>query len=122
MAVIYLRHPVHGEKVASSQMEAEHDREHGWVDFDPTVKEAPAAAPPAPVVLEQPIVPDFLAPEPKVEEPVSDLPEDFPGRDDLIKGGFPTWESVVGLTRDELIAVKGIGPKTADAILEVMES
>lgn len=116
MAVIYLRHPVHGEKVASSQMEAEHDREHGWEDFDPSVKEAPEQAPPPPA---EPVVPPFLKPEEPVE---SDLPEDFPGRADLIAGGLATWESVVGKTKEELVAVKGIGPKTADAILEVMES
>ena len=112
MPVVYLKHPKHGEKVAFSEVEATLDRENGWVEFDPTVKEAPAAAPPT-----EPVVPAFLSPE-----PVSDLPEDFPGSQDLIDGGYATWESVVELTRDELIAVKGIGPKTADAILEVMES
>lgn len=50
MAVIYLRHPKHGEKVACSEHEAEHDREHGWEDFDPTVQEPGAD------------VPDFLTP------------------------------------------------------------
>ena len=37
MAVIYLRHPIHGAKVACSDMEAEHDFAHGWEEFDPTV-------------------------------------------------------------------------------------
>ena len=103
MAVIYLKHPVHGTKVACSEIEADYDRGNGWVDFDP--------APPS--------VPAFLATKPEVE---SDLPEDFPGRQALIDGGLATWESVVGKTRDELIAVKGIGPKLADAILDVMNS
>lgn len=100
MAVIYLKHLLHGEKVAASESEAAQDRENGWVDFDPTT----------------PSVPAFLAP---VE---SDLPEDFPGREALVEAGFVTWESVVDLTRDELIAIKGIGPKKADAILDVINS
>lgn len=59
MAVIYLRHPIHGAKVACSDMEAEYDMNQGWEPFDPT---APAPAPaPAPVV-EQP--PAQAAPEP----------------------------------------------------------
>ncbi len=33
MAVIYLRHPIHGDKVACSEIEAQYDRENGWVDF-----------------------------------------------------------------------------------------
>lgn len=109
MAVIYLKHPVHGQKVACSDIEANYDRGNGWVDFDPTVQEAAPAA-------SVPVVPSFLAP---IE---SDLPEDFPGRQALIEGGLATWASVVGKTRDELIAVKGVGPKLADKILDVMES
>jgi hypothetical protein len=35
MAVIYLRHPTHGAKVAISDMEADHDRENGWEVYDP---------------------------------------------------------------------------------------
>jgi hypothetical protein len=30
MAVIYLKHPVHGHKVACNDMEAEYDESHGW--------------------------------------------------------------------------------------------
>ena len=30
MAVIYLKHPVHGHKVACSDLEAEHDENYGW--------------------------------------------------------------------------------------------
>jgi len=30
MAVIYLKHPVHGHKVACSDMEAEYDENYGW--------------------------------------------------------------------------------------------
>lgn len=35
MAVIYLRHPDHGAKVAISEMEAENDMQNGWEEFDP---------------------------------------------------------------------------------------
>jgi hypothetical protein len=35
MAVIYLRHPLHGAKVATSDMEAENDFQNGWEEFDP---------------------------------------------------------------------------------------
>lgn len=46
MAVIYLRHPQHGAKVAVSEMEVENDLQNGWEEFDPTdVVSAPAAAP-----------------------------------------------------------------------------
>jgi hypothetical protein len=36
MAVIYLRHPTHGAKVAISETEADADEMHGWERFDPT--------------------------------------------------------------------------------------
>ena len=35
MAVIYLRHPVHGSKVATMDMEANYDEMHGWMRYDP---------------------------------------------------------------------------------------
>lgn len=35
MAVIYLRHPKHGCKVASSDGEAEYDKKLGWKEFIP---------------------------------------------------------------------------------------
>lgn len=35
MAVIYLRHPKHGAKVAISDMEAENDMQNGWEEYDP---------------------------------------------------------------------------------------
>ena len=34
MAVIYLRHPVHGTKVACAEAEAVYDEKNGWVRFD----------------------------------------------------------------------------------------
>jgi hypothetical protein len=33
MPIIYLRHPVHGEKVAIAEEEAIADEENGWVRF-----------------------------------------------------------------------------------------
>jgi hypothetical protein len=35
MAVIYLKHPEHGVKVACLDLEAEADEENGWIRFDP---------------------------------------------------------------------------------------
>tara|TARA_R110000868_G_scaffold134078_2_gene345946 strand:- start:592 stop:774 length:183 start_codon:yes stop_codon:yes gene_type:complete len=32
--VIYLRHPVHGTKVACAELEAVYDEKNGWVRFD----------------------------------------------------------------------------------------
>lgn len=43
MAIIYLRHPVHGAKVATMEAEAVYDEGNGWKRFDPN--EAPAALP-----------------------------------------------------------------------------
>lgn len=44
MSVIYLRHPVHGAKVAIAEPEAVYDEKNGWERFDP---EATAASEPA---------------------------------------------------------------------------
>jgi hypothetical protein len=33
--MIYLFHPKHGVKIASMEMEAQHDEMHGWMRFDP---------------------------------------------------------------------------------------
>ena len=35
MAVFYLRHPIHGAKVATLDIEAEYDMAHGWEPFEP---------------------------------------------------------------------------------------
>ena len=35
MAVIYLRHPVHGSKVATLDIEAEYDEQNGWARYNP---------------------------------------------------------------------------------------
>jgi hypothetical protein len=74
MAVIYMKHPIHGAKVATMELEAIADEKNGWVRYTletPSVEEvaAPAqevkkrsrkaAEPEQPAVEE---VPNFLAP------------------------------------------------------------
>lgn len=44
------------------------------------------------------------------------LPEDFPARDLLTEAGYASVEDVAAASREELRAVKGIGPATADKI------
>lgn len=39
--VIYLRHPVYGEKVATSQVEVDFDVSNGWEVFDPIAPPPP---------------------------------------------------------------------------------
>ena len=41
MPNIYLKHPVHGAKVAIAQQEAEADILNGWEKFDPSAPKAP---------------------------------------------------------------------------------
>lgn len=60
MAVIYLKHPVHGSKVAISDREADYDKTLGWVVYDPETERRDA-----PKSVEPVAVPDFLAPQPK---------------------------------------------------------
>jgi hypothetical protein len=35
MPTIYLRHPVHGTKVANMDEEAEADAQNGWIEYNP---------------------------------------------------------------------------------------
>lgn len=35
MALIYLRHPRHGVKIATMDLEAQHDEQHGWERYTP---------------------------------------------------------------------------------------
>ena len=46
-----------------------------------------------------------------------DLAEDFPGRAALTEAGVTTRAAAAKLSREELVALKGIGEKTADEIL-----
>ena len=34
MPIIYLKHPIHGSKVATMEAEAEHDETHGWKRYE----------------------------------------------------------------------------------------
>jgi hypothetical protein len=43
--IIYLRHPIHGTKVATLEAEAEADKQNGWEEFDPTKREEKKEAP-----------------------------------------------------------------------------
>jgi hypothetical protein len=46
--VIYLQHPLHGRKVATSDLEAKADYANGWEHYDPSgvnVAEEPSAPP-----------------------------------------------------------------------------
>lgn len=40
--LIYLRHPTHGTKVATMELEAEADERNGWERYDPSAPVAPA--------------------------------------------------------------------------------
>lgn len=51
MAVIYLKHPVHGHKVACSDIEADHDENHGWERY----------------TVDTPIIQEFVVEETEVE-------------------------------------------------------
>ena len=47
MPIIYLKHPVHGTKVANMEAEAEADAQNGWVEYNPhTPTEKPVEAAP----------------------------------------------------------------------------
>ena len=78
MSVIYLRHPTHGTKVATSSLEAEYDEGNGWerytLDTPSSVAEVaePQSEAEAEVEApkrgrrrktEEPAVPEFLAPQ-----------------------------------------------------------
>lgn len=52
MPVIYLRHPIHGSKVATLDMEAEYDEMNGWRRYTPDepAPSEPEIEDPAPIV------------------------------------------------------------------------
>jgi hypothetical protein len=50
--MIYLRHPKHGVKIASMEMEAQYDESHGWSRFDPDAQQLPDAPEQSNVMLE----------------------------------------------------------------------
>jgi hypothetical protein len=59
MPTIYLRHPVHGTKVAIAHEEARADMRNGWVEFDPTARKPEPAPVAEPTELPAPV--EFLA-------------------------------------------------------------
>lgn len=46
MSVIYMKHPVHGTKVCTSEQEQKYDETNGWTKFDVNALETTAAAAP----------------------------------------------------------------------------
>ncbi len=56
MPTIYLRHPVHGTKVATMDLEAEADEKCGWVRYNLPTQQQPDAA----VVEPQEVVANHL--------------------------------------------------------------
>lgn len=46
MAAIYLKHEIHGTKVACSDMEAEYDEKNGWVRYNLGTHPTPVEAAP----------------------------------------------------------------------------
>jgi hypothetical protein len=74
----------------------------------------------APSLYVQELLGQAEAEETRTEE-TTPLPDDFPGRVALVKAGYETVDSLVDLTFDELVAIKGIGQQTARLILERLE-
>lgn len=68
MATIYLKHPVHGSKVANIEAEAQADEKNGWERYD--VEDPSVEAPTLPVVTEREIKADRDKPESVPDEPV----------------------------------------------------
>lgn len=50
------------------------------------------------------------------------LPQNFPGREHLVAAGVDSVEKVKQLSRDEIVALKGIGETTADKIGKALVS
>ena len=59
----------------------------------------------------------FAFPIEQLKEPESDLPEDFPAREILIKEGLVTMADVMA-AKETLTDIKGIGEKTKAEIVE----
>jgi predicted flap endonuclease-1-like 5' DNA nuclease len=60
--------------------------------------------------------------QPATPAPATPLPPGFPGASALLAAGYTTLESLRGLSEADLIAIKGIGPKLAKQILQVLGS
>jgi hypothetical protein len=59
MAVIYLAHPIHGTKVACSNMEADFDEQNGWERYN--VDTPVLAAKVVEVAVEEPVAIELVA-------------------------------------------------------------
>ncbi len=70
MPNIYLKHPIHGAKVATMELEAEYDEQNGWVRYNPNELQPVAE------------IPSFLQ---ATEEPVNELAAPKKGRPRKIK-------------------------------------
>lgn len=46
MPIIYLKHPVHGAKVANLEQEAEFDEQNGWTRYTPGEPQPTVPSPP----------------------------------------------------------------------------
>ena len=56
MPNIYLKHPIHGAKVATMELEAEYDEQNGWVRYNPNEsKFEPQPEPEIPAFLQEPV-------------------------------------------------------------------
>ena len=52
MPTIYLKHPIHGAKVATMELEAEYDEQNGWVRYNLDEAEPEAEIP---AFLQEPV-------------------------------------------------------------------
>jgi predicted flap endonuclease-1-like 5' DNA nuclease len=59
---------------------------------------------------------------PNAQESATPIPEDFPGRGALLAAGYATLEDLRSLSEADLIAIRGIGPKLAQQILEALQA
>jgi hypothetical protein len=46
MPIIYLKHPVHGDKIAIAEQEAEYDEQNGWTRYTPGQAQPEIVSPP----------------------------------------------------------------------------
>ena len=59
MAVIYLEHPIHGTKVACSNMEADFDEQNGWERYNVATPAIEAEV--VEVAVEEPVAIELVA-------------------------------------------------------------